>query len=173
MSIIHRWEKQHTTGTPPPGVWGYSSCTSGTDIYYFSGYCGHPSCYHNSLFLLNSATLVWDELAPTTELSGPMMKAYCALLAVDDQLFAFGGRGETDPSNPSLLAKYEKDDYWVYTNEHHLFNRKRGEGLFLNTVALHMLTNYCTKLRAEVVFLFFQILPFFEHGYHFNGRCTC
>ena len=149
MSIIHRWEKQHTTGTPPPGVWGYSSCSSGTDIYYFGGYCGHDTCYHNSLLLLNVRTLIWTELFATTDRSGPMQKAYSALLAFDDQLLAFGGyryaSGEAHPSHPSPLAKYEKDGAFVYTNEHHLFDRERGEGHFLNTVALYMFINYCTK----------------------------
>ena len=155
MSTIHRWEKQHTTGTPPPGVRGYGSCCSGTDIYYFGGYCGHNSCYHNSLFLLNTAKLVWDELIPTTELSGPMRKLYCALLAFDDQLLAFGGSRKTDPGHPFPSSKYEKSGSWVYTNEHHLFDQKRGEGHFLNTVALHTLINYCTKFRAGVLFLLF------------------
>ena len=173
MSIIHRWEKHHTTGTPPPGMRGYGSCSSGTNIYYFGGYCGHSSCYHNSLFLLNTTTLAWDELAPTTEYKGPMRKAYCALLAFEDQLLAFGGRGKTEPRNPSPLATYEKYAGDVYTNEHHLFDRKRGEGHFLNTVSLHMLINYCAKFRAGVLFLLFQILPSFEHGYPLNGCCTC
>ena len=138
ISIINRCEKQHTTGTPPPGVCGYGSCSSGTDIYYFGGYCGHPSCYHNSLFCLSTATLVWDELVPTTEHCRPMQKAYGALLAFDDQLLAFGGSSETDPSHPSPSAKYAKSDGgFVYTNEHHLFDRERGEGHILNTVALH------------------------------------
>ena len=149
MAIIHRWEKQHTTGTPPPGVDSYGSCSSGTDIYYFGGYCGHPSCFHNSLFCLNTATLVWNEIFPTTEHYGPMQKAYGTLIAFDDQLLAFGGRSETHPSHPSPLTKYEKAGSWVYTNEHHLFDRKRGEGHFLNTVALHMLINYCAKFIEE------------------------
>ena len=154
MSIIHRWEQQHTTGTPPPGVWGYGSCSSGKDIYYFGGYCGHDSCYHNSLFLLNTEKFAWSELFTTNNNTGPMKKAYSGLLAFDDQLLAFGGRSETDPSNPSPLAKYEKSaNGWVYTNEHHVFDLKRGEGHFLITVPVLMLINYCTKLRGVSISL--------------------
>ena len=131
MSIIHRWEKKHTTNTPPPGVFGCGSCSSGTDIYYFGGYCGHDSCYHTSLFCLSTTKLVWDELVPSTDHSRPMRKAYGVLLALDDQLLAFGGKSKTYPSNSSPVAKYETDQYWVYTNEHHFFDQKGGEGHFL------------------------------------------
>ena len=161
MLIIHRWEKQHTTGTPPPGVRGYGSCCIGTGIYYFGGYCGHDSCYHNSLFLLNTATLVWDELVPTIEHHGPMKKAYGALLAFDDQLLAFGGKGEPVPSSPSPLAKYKKYYERVYTNEHHLFHQKGGECHFLNTVTLRMLVNHCIQFRPGMLLVLFQILLLF------------
>ena len=127
MSIIHRWELHPTTGTPPLGVRGYSCCHIKKDIFYFAGYCGHAGCYYNSLFYLNTETLAWNDLCATSETSGPMKKAYCALVPFDDQLLAFGGRGDASPSNPSPLAKYEKGGSWVYTNEHHLFDQKRGE----------------------------------------------
>ena len=127
LSIINRWEKQRTTGTPPPGVGGYGSCSSGTNIYYFGGYCGHPSCFHNSLFLLDVRKPIWTELFATTDRRGPMQKEHCALLAFDDQFLAFGGRGMTYPSKSPPLAKYEKDGSFICTNEHHLFDRNRGE----------------------------------------------
>ena len=130
MSIIHRWEQRHTTGTPPLGVRGYGCCHIEKDIFYFAGYCGHAKCYHNSLFYLNTETLAWNELFATSETSGPMKKADCALLPFDDQLLAFGGRSEADPTNPSPLAKYEKGAFQTYTNEHHLFDWKIGEHHF-------------------------------------------
>ena len=174
MSIIHRWEKQCTTGTPPPGVRGYGSCCSGTNIYYFGGYCGHRSCYHNSLFLLDVRTLIWTELFATTDRSGPMQKAYCALLAFDDQLLAFGGVGVTYPNIFSPLAKYEMEGGNVYTNEHHLFDWKRGEGHFLNTVELLMLINYWTNSEQEnCSFCFRFYLSLSMHGYPFNVWCSC
>ena len=135
---MHRWGKQQTTGTPPPGMEGYGICSSGTDIYYFGGECVRSSCYHNSLFLLSVENLAWSQIFTSTTKSGPMQKAYCALLAFDDLLLAFGGRNETDPTNPSPLAKYESYDHWVYTNEHHIFDRKSGKVHFLSTVAPHI-----------------------------------
>ena len=56
-----------------------------------------------------------------------MQKAYGAVLALDDQLLAFGGLGVTYPSKRSPVAKYEKSGGTVYTNEHHLFDWNRGE----------------------------------------------
>ena len=81
--------------------------------------------------------LAWDELFATSETSGPMKKAYSALLAFDDQLLAFGGKGKTGPGSPSPLAKYEKShDGWIYTNEHQLYDWERGKDRFLNAVTL-------------------------------------
>ena len=129
---MHRWEKHPTTGIPPLGVWGYGCCLIEKDIFYFAGYCGHVTCYHNSLFYLSTETLIWNELFATSGTSGPMMKAYCALLPFDDQLLAFGGRGVASPSNPSPSAQYELHAYKarLYTNEHHLFDLKRSEHHF-------------------------------------------
>ena len=74
--------------------------------------------------------LAWNELIATSGTSGPMKKAHCGLLAFDDQVLAFGGKGKADPSNPSPLAKYEKYHDWICTNEHHLFDQKNGEPHF-------------------------------------------
>ena len=128
MLPIHRWEQHPTTGTPPTGVRGYASCHIGKDIFYFAGYCGHERCYHNSLFCLNTEMLAWNELFSTSETSGPMRKDDTALLSFDDQLLTLAGSGQNAPTNPSPLAKYSNDiDGWVYTNEHHIFNRESGE----------------------------------------------
>ena len=127
MSIILRWEQHPTTGAPPLGVQGYGCCYIEKDIFYFAGYCGHPLCYHNSLFCLSTETFAWKELFATSETSGPMKKAYCALLPFDDQLLAFGGWGEEDPNNPSSLAKYERYGSGVCTNEHQIFDWNRGK----------------------------------------------
>ena len=127
MSPIHRWIQQPTTGTPPLAVQGYASCQIGKDIFYFAGFCGHERCYHNSLFCLSTETLAWNELFPTSQTSGPMRKADTALLSFDDQLLTVAGRGWKAPTNPSPLAKYFSYDIWLYTNEHHIFNRESGE----------------------------------------------
>ena len=82
------------------------------------------------MFSLSTKTFIWNKLLATSEMNGPMKKAYCALLPLDNQLLAFGGSGGADPSNPSPLAQYEKDESWVYTNEHHVFDKERGEHYF-------------------------------------------
>ena len=87
-------------------------------------------CYHNSLFSLNTETLAWKELFPTSQTSGPMRKAYTALLSFDGQLLTVAGRGPQAPTNPSPVAKYSNWNEWVYTNEHHIFNREKGEQHF-------------------------------------------
>ena len=130
MLLIHRWEQLHTTGTPPLGVWGYASCHIGKDIFYFAGHCGHGKCYHNSLFSLNTETLAWKELFPTSQTSGPMRKAYTALLPFNGQLLTVAGRGPQAPTNPSPVAKYSREEAWVCTNEHHIFNREKCEQHF-------------------------------------------
>ena len=127
MSFIHRWEQHPTTGTPPLGVVGYASCHIGKNIFYFAGDCGHVGCYHNSMFFLNTDTLAWSELFPTSETSGPMKKAYCALLAFGGRLLAIGGRGNKAPDNPSPSASYENKYGLIHTNEHHLFLLEGGE----------------------------------------------
>ena len=87
------------------------------------------------MVLLNTEKLAWKELIATRETSGPMKKAHCGLLAFDGQVLAFGGVGKAEPINPSPLAQYEKyHDWtkhdWIYTNEHHLLDQKRGERHF-------------------------------------------
>ena len=129
-SPIHRWEQLHTTGTPPLGVSGYASCHIGEEIFYFAGYCGHGNCYHNSLSCLNTETLAWKELFSTNETSGPMRKASTALLPFDSQLLAIAGKGQEPQTKRSPMAKYSKWHGLVYTNEHHIFNRAKGEQPF-------------------------------------------
>ena len=64
-----------------------------------------------------------------------MRKAGTALLPFDGQLLAVAGRGEGAPTNPSPMAKYSKWIGLVYTNEHHIFNREKGEQPFLLVMA--------------------------------------
>ena len=127
MLLIHRWEQLHTTGTSPLGVRGYASCHFDGEIFYFAGRCGHGRCFHNSLYCLNTETLAWKELFPTSKTSGPMRKDVTALLPFDGQLLAVAGAGPKTPTNPSPMAKYSEWNRWIYTNEHHIFNREKGE----------------------------------------------
>ena len=142
MSPIHRWEQLHTTGTPPLGVRGYANFHFSGDIFYFAGYCGHDGCYHNSLYCLSTQMLAWKELFPTSKIIGPMRKVGTALLPFDGQLLAVAGRGTEAPTNPSPMAKYSQWIGRVYTNEHHVFNREKGEQLFSLAWCIHVcLTN--------------------------------
>ena len=155
MLPFHRWEQLHTTGTPPLGVSGYATCHIEKDIFYFAGYSEHESCYHNSLFSLCTETLVWNELFPTSQTSGPMRKADTALLSFDGQLLTVAGRGPKAPTNPSPLAKYSNNNVWVYTNEHHFFNRNQGEHVFWVTwyIHVHVINKASTALKHRYFYL--------------------
>ena len=121
-----RWEQHTTRGTPPLGVAGYSCVAVRNDLYYFGGWCGHGSCYHNSVHSLSTSTLQWRMLAPTTsEDWAPMMKRDCGVVLFTDEeedlLFVVGGYGPT-PSSHQRGAQYKQESYdRVYTNEQHIF----------------------------------------------------
>ena len=149
MSPVHRWEQYPTTGTPPLGVRGYASCNIGKDIFYFAGYCGHERCYHNSLFCLSTETLAWNELFSTSQTSGPMRKVYTALLSFDGQLLTIAGRGPEVPTNPSPQAKYSNGGGPVYSNEHHIFNRERGQQHLPPMVCIFLTNKMSIKLKRN------------------------
>ena len=108
MEVCHlpsgRWEQKPTTGTPPLGVRGYAAAAIGNEIFYYGGYCGHPGCFHNSLFSFNVDTFNWKELSSTTRHHGPRMKELCDMVAVqldgEDYLVVIGGAGPSDNNTP-------------------------------------------------------------------------
>ena len=106
-------------------MWGYACAAMGTDIYYFSGSCGHDDCRHNSVSKLNTPTLQWSELAATeTHRESPMKKSYSGMVAFKDEdeeyLFTIGGVGDAAPFyQPG--AEYKPNNGRVYTNEQHIF----------------------------------------------------
>ena len=112
-------------GAPPLGVWGYACAAMDTDIYYFSGFCGHDDCIHNSVSKLSTPTLQWSELA-ATESHGehPMKKTYSGMVAFKDgdeeHLFTIGGVGDAAPFRQPG-AEYKSISGRVYTNEQHIF----------------------------------------------------
>ena len=65
------WEKKPTSGKPPLGVAGYSCTSINNRLYYFGGRCGHKPIegvcngYHNSISVLDTTTLHWQQLSPT------------------------------------------------------------------------------------------------------------
>ena len=127
-----RWEQKPTTGTPPLGVIGYASAVIGREIFFFGGFCGHPGCYHNSLFSFNVDTFNWKELSPTSPHHSPMMKHYCGMVAVQLEGEAYlvvigGSNGLGQQSGTQRGAQYESDSYDQYCNEIHYYNLSSGQ----------------------------------------------
>ncbi|XP_019862854.1 PREDICTED: kelch domain-containing protein 4-like, partial [Amphimedon queenslandica] len=124
MEVCHlktgRWEQKPTTGNPPLGFVGYAAAAIGREIFYFGGLCGHDGCSHNSLYSFNVDTFNWKELSPTTFRHGPMMKAYCDMIAIkvngEDYLVVIGGTGPSSNNKP----KQPK------TNEIHFYKLSTG-----------------------------------------------
>ena len=120
------WEQRTTRGTPPLGVAGYSCVAVRNDLYYCGGWCGHSSCYHNSICTLSTSTLQWRMLAPTTSEDGtPMKKSGCGVVHFTDKeedlLFVVGGYGPI-PSSLQHGAQYKKARHgYVHINEQHIF----------------------------------------------------
>ena len=44
------WVQKPTTGDPPLGVRFHAAAVIRNEIFFYGGYCGHPGCYHNSLY---------------------------------------------------------------------------------------------------------------------------
>ena len=135
LDVFHlqrgNWEQQITSGTPPLGMRGYACVAVDSDLHYFGGGCGHDDCYHNSVHKLNTSSLQWRVLAPTTaEGRGPMKKRYCGMMAFkngeEDFLFVVGGEGPT-PSSCQPGAQYKKITSHLLTNEQHMFSLSTSE----------------------------------------------
>ena len=136
MEVCHlasgRWEQKPTTGTPLLGVKGYAATVIGREIFFFGGDCGHPGCYHNSLFSFNVDTFNWKELSPTSPHHGPMMKRYCGMVAVQLEEEAYlvvigGSNGKGQQPGTQRDAQYESDDYYQYCNEIHYYKLSSGQ----------------------------------------------
>ena len=67
-----------TTGYPPNGMIFYSCCNIGNDIYYFGGSCKVDDCYHNDLFVLNTTSDKWRQIASNHN-DGPIKNLDVAL----------------------------------------------------------------------------------------------
>ena len=105
MDVYHlptgAWDQKPTTGTPPPGTWGYSSIAIGKDLYYFGG-CADD--YRNSVYSINVDTFHWRELSPSSSDRGPMMKRFCGMVSAhfdaEDYLAIIGGHGSSSINTP-------------------------------------------------------------------------
>ena len=124
------WEKKPTSGLPPLGVMGYS-CTSINDrLCYFGGECWHGPMegicdgYHNSINVLDTTTLDWQQLSPTTD-DGAMRRAHGGMISFscdnEDLTFIIGGIGPV-PKLRQPSASYYESPSRCYTNECNIFN---------------------------------------------------
>ena len=133
------WGQLPTSGIPPLGV-AYYACTSiDEDLYYFGGRCGHAGCHHNTLHRLNTVTMRWKEVTPSSSSvlsqTAPMKKAQCGMIAFQwnnrDYLFIAGGYGVLPThrhSQATYVPKRGKPEYG-WTNEAHVFDIHTGESL--------------------------------------------
>ena len=81
----------------------YSCCNIGNDVYYFGGCCKiEADCYHNNLFVLNTASYKWKEIIASND--GPMKKKTCGMIPFIsngmDYLLVIGGDGPIPAITP-------------------------------------------------------------------------
>ena len=124
--LTGQWVSRATTGTPPFGVVGYSCTAIDDQLYYFGGYCGHGSCYHNNITQLDTVSLQWRELEPTNATRPVMMRDSAGMISLEHDgvhhLLMIGGYG----SKPAVQLPHYKyiqlsDGDW-HTNEHSIYN---------------------------------------------------
>ena len=121
-----QWITRGTTGTPPLGVREYCSTAINDLLYYFGGYCGHDSCYHNSITELDTVSLRWRELEPTDATRPVMRRGYGGMISFEHDgehhLLMIGGTG-SKPAVQLPHYKYIKlrNGRWR-TNEHSIYN---------------------------------------------------
>ena len=126
---LETWEKHHTTGVPPPGLYD-GACTSLRDsLYWFGGWDGRFYC--NSIHRLDTITLEWKELQALNQAEGPMRKNWCGMVSFQDQLATFGGYGiPSGPIQPGAtfiqdpLVLHMSEIGW--SNELHVFDITRS-----------------------------------------------
>ena len=129
------WSSKPTRGTPPLGMIGVFCTTINNNIYYFGGYCGHDSCYHNSLNCLDTLSLQWKELQPTS--NNPVIKRGFGGMIVmgsegePQQLLVIGGQGPISANTVyHHQFKYKKipsRDDRLRTNEQNIYNMSSGK----------------------------------------------
>ena len=125
------WEKKLTTGKPPLGVQGYSCTSINNRLCYFGGWCGHDPIkgvcdgYHNSINVLDTTTLHWQQLSPTTG-GSPMRRANSGMISFscdnEDLVFIIGGYGPLPRSRQSSASYHISHSSICYTNECNIFS---------------------------------------------------
>ena len=135
------WEKKLTTGNPPLGVGGYSCTSINEKLCYFGGGCGHDPIegicdgYHNSINVLDTTTLHWQQLSPTTD-DSPMRRANSGMISFscdsEDFAFVIGGLGRLPKSwQPNALYReYPRTPSLHYTNECNIFDITKSKNYY-------------------------------------------
>ena len=132
------WQKKPTSGKPPLGVRGYSCTSINNRLCYFGGECRHEPIegvcngYHNSINVLDTTTLHWQQLSPTID-DGAMRRAYGGMISFscdnEDLAFIIGGFGLVPKFHqPSALYRESPSPY-CYTNEYNIFNTTTSKRL--------------------------------------------
>ena len=125
------WQKKPTSGKPPLGVAGYSCTSINNRLCYFGGGCYHEQIegvcngYHNSINVLDTTTLHWQQLSPTTD-DGAMRRAYGGMISFscdnEDLTFIIGGYGPVPKLRQPSASYQGSSSSYCYTNECNMFN---------------------------------------------------
>ena len=131
-----RGRKKLTTGKPPLAVEGYSCTSINKRLCYFGGGCGHVPIegvcngYHNSINVLDTTTLHWQQLSPTTD-GSPMRRANSGMISFsydnEDLTFIIGGCGPLPRSRQSSALYHKSRSSICYTNEYNIFSPTTGK----------------------------------------------
>ena len=117
-----QWTQKKTTGDPPPGLAEGCCAVVGDVMYVFGGYDG--SMFYNDVHSLDTSsdTLEWNEVEARNRYEGPICKAGCGLVAVNEQTLAcFGGLGIVSTRSGT---NYANECEW--TNEFHFLDVRKG-----------------------------------------------
>ena len=82
--------------------------------------------YHNSIIVLDTSTLHWQQLSPTTD-GGAMRRAYGGMISFsydnEDFTFIIGGGGPVPKlRQPNASYRGSSSPSYCYTNECNIFN---------------------------------------------------
>ena len=123
---LETWDKIVTKGSPPPGLYGGASASSGQYIYTYGGWAyggWDGASLQGTLNQLDTNSRTWKQLSPHAN-GGPMKKAGCGMVFYQAKLVLFGGYTGGSPTGHTQPGASYKDRR---TNELHVFDLKEGE----------------------------------------------
>ena len=125
------WTNRSTVGAPL-GMWGYRCTSINNNLFCVGGYCGHDAIhdcngYHNSVNMLDTSSLHWHQISPTTDDNSVMKRYDRGVISFDDEsLFFIGGWGP-HPNRPHHDTTYSKNEGEYITNECNILNTTTGK----------------------------------------------